>query len=135
LTLPWPAREGARPARAQGANVIIASDGRALAWLARKERSVITFFRADEGGRADDAGLVADTLRRALMAGTRRAYLIARVDGEEAERTPLGAALLQAGFQSTARGLLKRAPLRPRTPQSEAPAPVSEDGSDDENDD
>ena len=128
LSLPWPTA-AMRPMRAIGANVVIASDGRALAWLARKERSVITFFREAQSERDEDARLVAITLKRALERGQRRAYLVAKVDGEEAERTVLGAALMAAGFQSTSRGLLKRGVQR-----SLAPEPPVDEASDDEDD-
>jgi ATP-dependent Lhr-like helicase len=125
MSLPWPPDASARPMRAAGANVIIASDGRPLAWLARKERSALTFFRKAEGERAEDARLVASTLKRALDRGQRRAYLIAKIDGDEAERTPLGAVLINAGFQATSRGLLKRA-----VPKL-APEPSPDDDEDD----
>jgi ATP-dependent Lhr-like helicase len=132
LSLPWPAQDGARPMRATGANVVIASDGRVLAWIARKEHNVATFFRSAEGERDEDAKLVALTLKRALDRGQRRAYLVAKVNGEEAERTPLGKALIDAGFQSTSRGLLKRAVRRePQSgPGSVEPAP--DDASDED---
>ena len=134
-SLPWPAHEGARPARAQGANVVIASDGRALAWLGRKERTVTTFFRDAEPEREADATRVAETLRRTLAAGLRRAYLIARIDGEDAERTPLGAALLKIGFQTTSRGLLKRAAQRGASSQPSLAATSDDPAADDESDD
>ncbi|HTU57663.1 MAG TPA: hypothetical protein VMF89_04500, partial [Polyangiales bacterium] len=108
LSLPWPA-SSARPMRASGANVVIGTDGRALAWIARKESSVLTFFREPAREREEDARSVAATFQRAVERGERRAYLVTRIDGEDAERTVLGRALIAAGFQSTARGLLKRA--------------------------
>jgi ATP-dependent Lhr-like helicase len=107
LSLGWPSAS-ARPMRAPGANVIIGADGRVLAWIARRERSVLTFFRESELEREEDARIVADTLRRAVERGARRAYLIARIDGEDAERTVLGRALIHVGFHASARGLLKR---------------------------
>jgi ATP-dependent Lhr-like helicase len=107
LSLPWPASSG-RPMRAPGANVVIASDGRLLAWLARTERSILTFFREAEHERDEDARAVAIAVQRALERGQRRVLLFAQIDGEEAERTVLGHALRDAGFQATARGLLKR---------------------------
>jgi len=127
LSLPWPEQAGARPMRAHGANVVIASDGRVLAWLARKERSVASFARTEDSDRAQDMGLIVKTLRRALDNGQRRAFLIARIDGDEAERTELGAALMSAGFQSTSRGLLKRG----RPPQL-GPEPVADAQSDED---
>jgi ATP-dependent Lhr-like helicase len=109
LSLPWPPASS-RPMRAPGANVVIGGAGRPLAWLARKERSILTFFRESERERAEDARVVAATLTRTLEGGQRRAYLVARIDGEEAERTVLGRALVDVGFQPTARGLFRRAP-------------------------
>jgi ATP-dependent Lhr-like helicase len=110
LSLAWPKHEAPRPMRAVGANVVIASDGRALAWLARKEHSVATFFRADAAERAADAELVARTLAQPLERGERRALLIARVDGGDVHGSSLGEALLRSGFTPTSRGYLKRAP-------------------------
>jgi ATP-dependent Lhr-like helicase len=110
LSLPWPSAN-ARPMRASGANVVIGADGRALAWIARRERSVLTFFREPELECAEDGRLVATTLQRAVECGERRAYLVKRIDGkdgEDAARTVLGRALIAEGFQATARGLLKR---------------------------
>lgn len=127
LSLPWPSAS-ARPMRAPGANVVIGADGRALAWVARRESSVLTFFRESEREREEDAGIVAATLRRAIDRGERRAYLVTRIDGEDAERTVLGRALVAAGFQATARGLLKRGA---RAPFADASEPSGESDDDD----
>jgi ATP-dependent Lhr-like helicase len=112
LSLPWPEAK-ARPMRSPGANVVIGSGGRVLAWIARQESSMITFFRESSFEREEDARVVATTLQRAVERaverGERRAYLVTRIDGEEAAHTALGRALIAVGFQSTARGLLKRA--------------------------
>jgi ATP-dependent Lhr-like helicase len=132
MSVPWPAQQGARPMRASGANVIIASDGRPLAWIARKEHSMVTFFREPDNERDEDARLVALMLKRGLERGQRRAYLVARVNGEEAERTPLGAALIAAGFQSTSRGLLKRAVRREPALSPGAVEPAPDDTSDED---
>jgi ATP-dependent Lhr-like helicase len=111
LSLPWPEAK-ARPMRSPGANVVIGSDGRVLAWIARQESSIITFFRERSLEREEDARVVATTIQGAVQSaverGERRAYLVTRVDGEEAAHTALGRALIAVGFQSTARGLLKR---------------------------
>ncbi|MGC4066634.1 MAG: helicase-related protein [Polyangiaceae bacterium] len=133
LSLPWPPTEGARPMRAAGANVVIGADGRLLAWIARRESSVLTFFREPEPEREEDARMVATTLRRAIERGERRAYLVTRIDGEEAERTVLGRALIAAGFHATSRGLLKRGPQFPvTTGRGPSSVPEEEDGVDDE---
>jgi ATP-dependent helicase Lhr and Lhr-like helicase len=110
--LAWPAKEGARPMRADGANVVLAADGRLLAWLGRKERTVLTFFSADAREAEHDATLTAEVLSRSLAQRERLAYLIAAVDGEDVARASLGRALVAAGFQPTSRGYLKRAPRR-----------------------
>ena len=128
LSLPWPP-SSARPMRAPGANVMIGSDGRLLAWFARKERSVLTFFRQPEHERDEDARTAATTLVRALERGQRRVFLVARIDGDEAEHTALGRALRDAGFQATAHGLMKRAagPAFEVTPESSPATPSDDD--------
>jgi ATP-dependent Lhr-like helicase len=108
LSLPWPAHQGPRPMRAAGANVIVKNDGRVLAWLARKEHSLVTFLRETDKERAEDADLVAAALARPLERAERRALLISQADGQDVRDTALGAALERRGFQPTARGLMKR---------------------------
>jgi hypothetical protein len=54
------------------------------------------------------------------------------VNGEEAERTPLGKALLEAGFQSTSRGLLKRSLQREPRAQPGSVEPVPDDAGDED---
>jgi ATP-dependent helicase Lhr and Lhr-like helicase len=110
--LAWPSREGARPMRADGANVVLAPDGRLLAWLGRKERTVLTFFASEAREAAFDATLTAEALSRSLAQRERMAYSIAAVDGQDVAKSRLGAALLEAGFQATSRGYLKRAAKR-----------------------
>jgi ATP-dependent Lhr-like helicase len=134
MSLAWPEQAGARPMRASGANVVIDRDGRALAWLARKEHSLATFFRGSEEEQRADAELVASALSRAVGSGERRAWLIAKVDGEEAEKTVLGAALVRSGFTSTSRGLLKRGATRPNRFDAAATAGQAEDSTDDDED-
>jgi ATP-dependent helicase Lhr and Lhr-like helicase len=117
--LAWPAREGARPMRSDGANVALGPDGRLLAWLGRKERSVLTFFAPETREAERDATLVAEALARSLLARERVAYSIAVVDGGDVVRSALGKALLAAGFQATSKGYLKRAPRRDATEELE----------------
>jgi ATP-dependent helicase Lhr and Lhr-like helicase len=125
--LAWPAREGARPMRADGANVVIAPDGRLIAWLGRKERTVLTFFASEQRDAEHDALLVAELLSRSLAQRDRQAYLIAAVDGEDVARSQLGKALLGAGFQATSRGYLKRAAKRREPSEDEAEASAEDD--------
>jgi ATP-dependent Lhr-like helicase len=139
LSLAWPPREGAgqRPMRAVGANVIVASDGRALCWLARKEHSLISFVRPEEPERSADAALVVESLTRPLTQGTRRALLIGAVDGGDPQASVLGPALVSAGFQPTARGLLKRGlrandEAKSRWARTTSPGTDNEESDDDE---
>lgn len=117
--LAWPERDGvrARPMRADGANVVLGGDGRLLAWLGRKERTMLTFFAADPRALERDAALTAEALARSLGRRERTAYLIAAVDGEDVARSPLGRALLASGFSATSRGYLKRAVKRAAEPE------------------
>ncbi|MDB4985795.1 MAG: box helicase [Myxococcaceae bacterium] len=117
--LAWPAREGARAMRADGANVVLAPDGRLLAWLGRKERTVLTFFSGEQREAEQDATLTAEALSRSIAQRERLAYLIAAVDGEDVARSKLGKALLAAGFQATSRGYLKRASKRREETETE----------------
>ncbi len=111
--LPWPKREsGQKPMRADGALVVLAADGRLLAWVGRAERTMLTFLE-DETARAKDAETIARVLSDAVERGTRRAMLIAQVDGAPAETSVLGPALKAAGFTGTSRGMLKRGARRP----------------------
>lgn len=106
--LPWPKREGGqRPMRADGALVVLAADGRLLAWVGRAERTMLTFF----AGRGD-AEVVARTLAEPIDRGQRGAMLVAQVDGAPAETSALAEPLKSAGFVATSRGLLKRASRR-----------------------
>ena len=95
--------------RADGANVVLAPDGRLLAWLGRRERSVLTFFAEDARQAEQDAQVTAEALSRSIAQRERLAYLIAVVDGADVSKSRLGKALLATGFQSTSRGYLKRA--------------------------
>ena len=102
--LPWPeTRTPARPQRARGAQIVVRA-GVPLAWLGRTERSLLTFGT----GQGTDLEAVALALAQLVLGGRRRALLVAQIDGEAAERSPLGAALLRRGFKATSRGLLLR---------------------------
>jgi hypothetical protein len=88
--------------------VIIGPDGRLLAWLGRRENTLVTFLRDEPSSRAKDAAWVAQTLARIAERGERRAILISQVDGEPTARSSLSDALIAAGFSSTSQGFLKR---------------------------
>ena len=112
-TLPWPKREGdgeARAQRAAGAQVVL-HNGVLLGWLGRGEHNLQTFLPADEPRRTHAARALALALAALVEQGRRKALLIARVDSEEVDASPLAAELKAAGFTAGIRGYLKRAPL------------------------
>jgi ATP-dependent Lhr-like helicase len=98
--LPWPAAPAseARPKRAAGARVLLA-EGELLAYLSPSGRDLATFVDPD----GDAARLLADALADA--AGGDAACLLQRIDGRSPADSPWLAALQQAGFQLTSRGL------------------------------
>jgi ATP-dependent Lhr-like helicase len=74
-----------------------------LAWLGRSERSLLTFASDDDPSEA-----IAMALAQLVLSGRRRALLVAQIDGEPAERSAFGPALVRRGFTATSRGLLLR---------------------------
>jgi ATP-dependent Lhr-like helicase len=113
--LGWPKREtGQKPMRAEGSLVVLAADGRLLAWIGRAERTMLTFSLD-----AADADVVAKTLAEPVDRGLRGAMLIAQVDGAPAETSILAEPLKRVGFHATSRGMLKRGARRPTEPMRE----------------
>jgi ATP-dependent Lhr-like helicase len=108
--LPWPEREGARPQRAAGAQVVL-RDGALIAWAGRTERNLLTFLPETEPSRSDAARDLARALAALVESGRRRAVLVSRVDGEAPVRSLLAPFLAAEGFLPGSRGLLKRQPL------------------------
>jgi ATP-dependent Lhr-like helicase len=111
--LPWPPREGARPQRANGAQVILL-EGAVVGWLGRTEQSLLTFLPTAEPARGRVIDALADALAGLVRSGARRSILLASIDGESAMRSPLTEALLARGFRHGLRGLLLRAGDAPR---------------------
>ena len=112
-TLPWPRKPGdgeTRAQRAAGALAVL-TDGQLTAWLGRGEHNLLTFLPADEPARSRAARALAHGLAAQVDGVRRKAFLIARVDGEEPGASPLAAFLAEAGFTPGIRGFLKRAPL------------------------
>lgn len=108
--LPWPERpgvEGARPARATGAMVII-HEGRLLGWVGRTSKSVLTFLPDEEPERSRLAGILAGALADLVDEGNKRALLITLVDGGQPAQSALGPYLGQEGFRPSSKGYLKR---------------------------
>jgi ATP-dependent Lhr-like helicase len=106
--VPWPEREGARPQRVAGAQVIL-NDGRLAAWISRAERNLVTFLSDSEPERSETSAAIAGALAGLVETGRRRVLLVAKVDGEDPSRSPLAPFLLEAGFLWGSRGFLKRA--------------------------
>ncbi len=138
-SLPWPAREGAKAQRANGAQVILL-DGALVGWIGRTEQSLLTFLPTSEPARGRTIDALADALAGLVRSGARRALMLASIDGESAMRSPLTEALIARGFRHGLRGLLLRAgdavrgPRGPSTvlrSQASRPAPETDDWDDD----
>lgn len=105
--LPWPLREGAKPQRAAGAQVILWRGG-LLGYLGRAERSLLSFLPPDEPERGHAARRLAEALARRVEVGGRRALFIAEVDGAPPERSELAPHLEAVGFSVGRRGVVRR---------------------------
>ena len=79
-----------------------------MAYLGRSESNLVTFLPEAEPERSTAADAIAAALAEPVEAGRRRALLIARIDGEEPDRSPLAPSLKKAGFLPGSRGYLKR---------------------------
>jgi ATP-dependent Lhr-like helicase len=99
--LAWPATEGHRPGRKAGSLVVLV-DGALALYLERGGKTVLT-FSSDVAVLGAAATALAQTVRTSL--GRLR---IERVDGEFSIGTPLGTALVDAGFAPTPQGLRLR---------------------------
>ncbi|WP_028708955.1 ATP-dependent helicase [Propionicicella superfundia] len=107
--LPWPEREtserrGHQPGRKAGALVVLV-DGRLVLYVERGGRTLLSW---DEHGPALSAA--AGALAAAVRSGALGRLTVARVDGEDVlgSHHPLTAALAEAGFRLTPRGLVLR---------------------------
>jgi len=121
--VPWPegkGHRGARPQRVAGAQVVL-RDGRLLAWLGRSDRNLLTFLPDPEPEAGEAAAAVAGALSGLVESGRRRALLVAKVDGEDPDRSPLAPFLRAAGFLPGSRGFLKRMPLETKAPPARSP--------------
>lgn len=117
--LAWPeaavaegeAAKTARPQRAAGAHVVLL-DGALIGYVGRTEKNLLTFLPANEPERGRAATALAGALAALVDEGRRRTLLVARIDGEEAERAPLVKQLAAAGFTPSSKGYFKRAATR-----------------------
>jgi ATP-dependent Lhr-like helicase len=107
--LPWPARPehaatGHKPGRKAGA-LVVGVDGRLALYVERGGRCLLSW--TDD---ADDLQAAADALALAVRDGALGKLVVQRADGEGVlgGGHPLTAALTQAGFHTTPRGLRLR---------------------------
>jgi ATP-dependent Lhr-like helicase len=107
--LRWPeAAEGRRPMRQAGAYVMLV-DGALAAWMPRSERQLVTFLdNVPDREPGDVAYEIAKTLADLVTSLRRRAVLIEEVNGRPPRETPMGNALLEAGFTQSSQGFLKK---------------------------
>ncbi len=108
--LPWPddGREGARPQRAAGAQVVL-HDGRLLGYLGRTEKDLLTFLPDDFTASSRSAQALAQALAALVDEHARRTLILGRIDGDDPEKSPLGPHLVEAGFSPSSKGWFKRA--------------------------
>lgn len=99
--LGWPSVEGHRPGRKAGSLVVLVDGGLAV-YVERGGKTVLTFTTDDDELRAAAVSL-ADAIKRS--GGRLR---IEKIDGEWGIGSPLGDALLNAGFAPTPQGLRLR---------------------------
>jgi ATP-dependent Lhr-like helicase len=119
----WPESSVAsRPQRTAGALVVL-HDGSLLGWLGRSDNLLITFLPDSEPARGAEARALAHALGDLVERGTRRALLVATIDGVPAAQSSLVGVFAGAGFAATADGLFKR----------RLPARVGTNAIDDEN--
>jgi len=107
---PAPGETGSRrrAARSAGAQVILV-DGALAAWIGRGERNLTAHLEAvPERTAAEVAAEVAHVLAAQVRPGGRRAVFVKEVNGRLAQETPLGPALLEAGFTFGPHGYMKR---------------------------
>ncbi|MCX8554198.1 ATP-dependent helicase [Mycolicibacterium mucogenicum] len=109
VALPWPEVAGHRPGRKAGALVALV-DGELVWFLERGGKSLLSFDATPEQQRAA-AGALADL----VSAGRLQSLLIEKVNGQpvlaptpDAEQAQVHAALADAGFSRTPRGLRLR---------------------------
>ena len=105
--LPWPDQD-ARPQRAAGAQVVL-WEGSLIAYLGRREKTLLTFLPEEEPERSRAARHVAAALAGLVDGTLRRALILAIIDGQPARQSPLGDALREAGFVGVGEGFVLRA--------------------------
>ncbi len=109
LPWPWPddGRDGARPQRAAGAQVIL-HDGQLLGYLGRTEKDLLTFLPEGFTASSRSARALAQALAALVDDHARRTLILGRIDGDDPEKSPLGPHLAEAGFSPSSKGWFKR---------------------------
>jgi ATP-dependent Lhr-like helicase len=104
--LPWP--EGnERPQRAAGALVLL-YNGALVAYMGRGEKSLLAFLPTQEPERGRAAAVIADALSELVDGVSRRALVLATIDGGKARGHELGATLERVGFTPVGEGYVLR---------------------------
>ena len=102
--LPWPQRDsGHKAARKAGALVVLVA-GRLVLYVEKGGRTLLSY--SDEMAELQPA---VDALALAARDGKLGRLVVQKADGEDVEDTSLAAALMEAGFRLTSRGLRLRA--------------------------
>ncbi|HEU4580920.1 MAG TPA: helicase-related protein, partial [Polyangiaceae bacterium] len=104
--LPWPDND-VRPQRAAGAQVVL-WEGSLIAYLGRREKTLLTFLPAEEPERTRAARHIAAALAGLVDGALRRAIILATIDGRPARESALGETLRQAGFVAVGEGFVLR---------------------------
>jgi ATP-dependent Lhr-like helicase len=98
--LPWPSREGRRPARVAGAYVVLAG-GEPVLYVERGGRGLQTLVERSDARLEPALAALVEQVRR----GAIKRLALEKVDGESALGSALGPALLALGFQEGPRRL------------------------------
>jgi ATP-dependent Lhr-like helicase len=107
----WPeSPETQVPLKRSAGAVVVLRDGGLLGWLGRGTHPLRTFVPSESPAREAAARSLAAALASLANGVQRRALLIATIDGAPAAKSPLAPFFEEAGFERSARGLLKRAP-------------------------
>jgi ATP-dependent Lhr-like helicase len=104
--LPWPDND-VRPQRAAGAQVVL-WEGSLIAYLGRREKTLLTFLPAEEPDRTRAARHIASALVGLVDGALRRAIILATIDGQPARQSGLGETLREAGFVAVGDGFVLR---------------------------
>lgn len=106
VALPWPSREGARPARTAGARVVL-FEGELVGYVSRSGAHVLSFLPDDEPRRSHAARALVSAIADGI-GDPRAGITVTQVDGESTASSHLAPFFADAGFKSTHKGLFFR---------------------------